>query len=292
MAAAVLLAITGTISSCQHHNNKNELDEFTLTIAQHGQTDSEAPVSMQALANNWIAHLPPANPTVIATKDFTDNVTRLRSGGIDIALATADIATEAAASGQPGGRNLRALTWMHTDYVRLTVREKSPVRTPADLRGQRVTINVAGSEHEMLATRLLDTASIDAAREHLPSLEGRMALLDNRFDASFLGNRDNDWNQPGLRHLDLSDVMPPLRARYPAYARASSTTSAVMVPVLLLTTDAMPDNVAEALTRTLLEPSVNLVGFVNHNSIRPDLARDTMPIPLHPGAQKYYRSLN
>ncbi|WP_158895554.1 TAXI family TRAP transporter solute-binding subunit [Amycolatopsis anabasis] len=292
MVAAVFLVLAGLISGCQH---KNQLDGLTLTVAQHSSTDNMAYFDVRRMADVWASGLPTSRPILITTKDFTDNVTRLRAGAVDVALATADIATEAAESKQPGQRNLRALTWMHSYYVELTALEYSPARTLTDLLGRQVTVNVANPELELLASRLLEAAGIDAERKHLTMGDGMRALTTASIDARFFGSTDPDGlfgQRPGgLRSLDLSGVLPALRARYPAYTRAASSGSFVMVPVLLLVTDAMPDSVAEALTRTLLE-SRNLDNVMNQGNTRPGLARDTMPIPLHPGAQKYYRSIN
>jgi TRAP transporter TAXI family solute receptor len=76
-----------------------------------------------------------------------------------------------------------------------------------------------------------------------------------------------------------------------SYRLAEGPITTIVVPNFLLATDAMPDNVAEALTRALFASQPRLI-TANPAARAIDLrsAIETSPIPLHPGATTYYRT--
>jgi hypothetical protein len=75
------------------------------------------------------------------------------------------------------------------------------------------------------------------------------------------------------------------------YQRGSEAVTTLVVPNFLLVTDRMSDDVAEALVRGLFNATGQLV-VVNAAALAIDLhtAIYTEPVPLHPGAEAYYRS--
>ena len=103
-----------------------------------------------------------------------------------------------------------------------------------------------------------------------------------------------------IRVLDLGDVLPALRARFPVYSVVTipaatygltGPVSTLSVRNVLLTTAAMGDDEAQALVEAafaeqprLAQASPAAVTIDSRSAI------GTQPIPLHPGAEAFYRS--
>jgi TRAP transporter TAXI family solute receptor len=75
------------------------------------------------------------------------------------------------------------------------------------------------------------------------------------------------------------------------YVPGGDAVTTLVVPNFLLVTDRMPDDVAEALVRGLFNAAPHLA-VVNTAALAIDVhtAIYTDPVPLHPGAEAYYRS--
>ena len=95
--------------------------------------------------------------------------------------------------------------------------------------------------------------------------------------------------------------MPTLRKSYSVYGTAAIPASTyqlgggpvttLVVPNFLLVTDAMSDDVAETLVRGLFEAQPALAAASKAAlSIDVHSAIDTAPVPLHPGALRYYQA--
>jgi TRAP transporter TAXI family solute receptor len=260
-----------------------------------------------ALADAWTAQLGIAHPQVVATNGSVDNLRRLRTGQADVAFSAADAATR---EDGEGPRRLRALARMHDDYLQLVVRSDLPARKLADLRGLRVSIGSPTSGVELIAERLLGSAGISPETDLLTTRLGLddslLEMREGRLDAFFWSGGVPTSGitalseSLGLRMLDLGDVLPQLREQYPEYGWATLPASAYGLPGgpvetlvvrnFLLVTDAMPDDVAEALVRGLFQAQPQLVAASEvARSIEPRAAVETTPVPLHAGAMTYYR---
>ncbi|WP_307722913.1 TAXI family TRAP transporter solute-binding subunit [Gandjariella thermophila] len=308
VAAVVAVTLLTALSGCR--------DAFTglrLSIATGG-TQGVYYVLGNTLADAWTGQLGIPRPTVLSTAASVDNVDRLRAGTADVGFSAADVASAAAAGGpRPGQHAIRALARIYDDYVQLVVRADVPARRLADLRGLRVSIGLPNSGVQVIAQRLLTAAGLseknDLQAQQLGIDESLNALRDGRIDAFFwsgglpTGGVTELAKSVPLRMLDLSDVVPTLRQRYPDYSSATVPASAYGLPNAgpvttlvvhnyLLVTDAMPDDVAEALVRGVFDAQPALVkANVAARSIDVRAAIETAPVPLHPGALRYYRAV-
>ena len=103
-----------------------------------------------------------------------------------------------------------------------------------------------------------------------------------------------------IRLLDLSDVVGAVRARFPVYAsgtcRPARTGSPTRSPPCWCATScwsaaAMPDDLAEALVAALFAAQEGLAqASPAALTIDPRAAIGTQPVPLHPGAERFYRT--
>ncbi|KAA2254851.1 TAXI family TRAP transporter solute-binding subunit [Solihabitans fulvus] len=306
---ATLLAVAGLVSGC-----RSGYEGLKLTEAA-GSQGGVYNLLGKALADAWAGQLQMDRPKVLETRGSVDNLDKLRSGEADVGFSTVDVASDAAAqiTGAPGQRQLRALARMHDDYLQLVVRNDLRVGSVADLKDLRVSIGPANSGVEVIANRVLDVDHVvlpEANVKHLAIDDSASALRQGAIDAFFWSGGLPTPSVATLAKeghvtlLDLKSEVALLRARYkdvydsatvPASAYGlpggTATTTLVVRNVLLVTTT-MPDDVAEALVRGLFDAQASLEqASPAAKSIDVRSAIETTPIPLHPGAERYYRSI-
>lgn len=292
-----LLAVAGTVlAGCG-----TTLENIKLTMAT-GIPGGVYNTLGNALADIWSGRLGIVRPQVVPTAGSVDNIKRLVNGQADIGFTQAD------AADAPGSGKLRALARMHDDYLQIIVRADVRATKLADLAGLRVSIGEPSSGVELIASRLLRSAGVAPQIEHLSLDKSADAMQEGRIDAFFWSGGlptarvTRLTKSLGVRMLDLSDVLPKLREEYPAYGSAtlpastynlqSGPVTTLVVRNFLLATESMSDEVAEALVRQLFESLPDLVKASSAaRTIEPRTAIETTPVPLHPGAMRYYRDV-
>ncbi|MFF4890403.1 TAXI family TRAP transporter solute-binding subunit [Micromonospora chersina] len=261
-------------------------------------------------------HLPGYEARAEPTGASVENITRLAGGDMEIAFSLADTAADAvsgrgAFDGQP--QPVRALARVYSNYTHVIVRAGRKIDTFADLRGKRISTGSPRSGTDIIAGRLLTAGGIDPDKDiqrlnlSLPETVQRMraGTLDGMFFSGGLptpGIKDLIASAPGaFRLLPLTDLAEPLAARYgPVYTTAAlpkevygspAPTPTITVANVILVAADMPDQLAYDLTRVLFTWQGELI------KVHPEAANFTResaaasePIPLHPGAVRYYRN--
>ncbi|MGW5052520.1 TAXI family TRAP transporter solute-binding subunit [Actinokineospora sp. NPDC004072] len=256
------------------------------------------------LAEACRARLGMARPEVLQSRGSPDNLNRLVNGEVDIAFSAADVAAEL----RPGPRRPMALARLYNDYLHLVVRNEDPIRTVADLAGKRVSIGAPDSGVAVMAGRVFDAAGLTGKPKtrDLGLNESIDAFTAGEIDAFFwsgglpTGSIEELAKIRPIRLVDMSDILPKLINRYPVYNAElipastyrlpGQAVNTLAVPNYLLATDAMPADLARALVETLFEAQPALVR-ANRAAMAIDIhsAIETDPVPLHPGAIRYYR---
>ncbi|GLZ02785.1 C4-dicarboxylate ABC transporter substrate-binding protein [Actinomadura sp. NBRC 104412] len=251
--------------------------------------------------------------TAEATGASIENIQRVVRGDSDIAFTLADVAGEAATgkhsfdSPQP----IRALARIYNNYVHVIARTDSGIRSVADMRGKRVSTGSPNSGTEAMAVRLLEAAGINPKsgirRQALSLPETVQGMKDGTIDAMV-------WSG-GLPTSGITDLMttvktravfvplrrelPKLQARYgqiyqPTTIRRNvyrtpGPVSTILVPNVLIVSPKMPDNLAFELAKVIFDRRQDLVRVhPEAENIDKAQAAKTEPIPLHPGARRYY----
>ncbi|MFE9661578.1 TAXI family TRAP transporter solute-binding subunit [Streptomyces sp. NPDC005955] len=245
------------------------------------------------------------------------NVQRLATGTADFTVAAADAVEEYRLAGRPGADRLQGCVRLYDDYVQLVVPRSSSVLTAEQLRGKRVAVGQVGSGVRLIADRVLTAAGLDPRRDIEPVSIGidtmtsalkaddidaffwsgglptaSVRKLSEEFDIRFveLGDLvDALHDQGGASRYYRASVMPA--DAYPS-AQQGATVSTLSVANLLVTTDRSSSELAELLTRTVID-SRDHIGSRVHAAQLVDLrtALYTDPLPLHEGARNYYRSV-
>ncbi|WP_406281670.1 TAXI family TRAP transporter solute-binding subunit [Embleya sp. NBC_00896] len=248
--------------------------------------------------------------TVNETGGSVQNLRRVIAGSDTFGIATSD----AVADLGPGDRDqLRAVARLYDDYVQLVVPAGSPVQNIGDLRGRRVVVGLPGSGVELITRRLLSEVGM-ADMEHaiepvrIGIAEATQRLRDGSVDAFFwsgglptgaVADLAAKWS---VRLVKLGDLANRLRERYgPVYREAvvpadaypgGAETATIAVPNLLVTTAAQDPALIRRVTETVME-NREAIGREVHAAqlVDPRTAIFTDPLPLHEGAERWYKSV-
>jgi len=250
-----------------------------------------------------------------STGGSVDNVHQLANHTIDLALCQADIAywartgTEvfAEVGPMPG---LVALARLYDEKVHVVVRADSDIQRVEDLRHRRVAPGEVGSGTLADVRLLLEAHGIGEA-DILPVYDkpGPAAdlLVAGEIDAFFfigsapvpvvtelaqtvpvrlIGLSGPIIRAMAARHAYLTQGVIP-GGIYSGVSRAVPTLS---VGAVLITTEAMPDEIAYEIVRGIWHP--NMYHLFQDDVISLAMSVEAAPhgtgIPLHPGAQRYY----
>src|SRR5918999_716907 len=265
-----------------------------------------------ALADAWHAQLElDARPTVLPTAGSVDNLDKLASGAADVVFSQVDTAAnqlQRIPAADP--RAPRALARIYDDVVHVVVPATSQAATLADLRGTRVSIGAPDSGVRVIAERLLATAGLSPATDFQAIQLG----INESVDAVARGELDAFFWSGGLptrgvsalaevrpiRLLNLEDIVTPVRAAFPEYAAGTVPAQSYGIPDpittllvrnFLLVRAEMPDDLANALVEGLFAAQEQLAA-ASPAALTIDLraAIGTQPVPLHPGAERFFRS--
>lgn len=249
----------------------------------------------------------------VTTSASVDNLRRLDSGSLTLALSTADVAEDAVHGRRPFRRPVRlsALARIYVNYTHLVVRADDSITSLRQLSGQRVILGAEGSGAQVISGRLLELAGLTGARSVIRvqrTLKGSVDALRRGSVRAFFWSggvptpavRDLSRHEH-LRLLALDSYVEPMRKKYgPAYTRVTIPAEpyGLAGPVatigtgnyLLARTD-LPERAAHELLRVLFAHRVAIMRPVTAGArLEPRFAISTGTVPLHPGAVAYYRS--
>ncbi|HYN95678.1 MAG TPA: TAXI family TRAP transporter solute-binding subunit [Pilimelia sp.] len=262
-------------------------------------------------------HLSGYEALVAPTAGSADNLLRLATGDVDVALTFADVAADAvrgagvfAAAAPP----IRGIAAIYRNYTHLIVRADADIQTVGDLRGKRVSTGTPNSGTEFLALRLLRAAGLDPerdiVREKLSLTATTRGLKDGTLDATFwiggvptVGVTELFGEAPkgSVRFLPVDGLLPALEREYPGtYVKGTIPAAAYKLPAdvptvavsnLIVVDQDMPDQLAYDLTALIFRHRAELAAaHPEWGTVEPDTAAQTTPVPLHDGAQRYYHS--
>jgi TRAP transporter TAXI family solute receptor len=236
----------------------------------------------------------------------------LESGETDIALIQTDLAYVAYTQGlgkspQPM-RKLRALAVLYTTPLHLLATKASGIRTVMDLRGKRVFVGPAGGATEFTAKMVLESLGISMPDINIQNVDDQRlpaALAANELDAVFYRGNDpypliqDMMRVPGVAFVPISHGhLETIRAHH-AFLHSTSVPEkmygnhpeieTIGGDILLACRADLPDELVYWITRTLIESLPDLAdSFPPLRQI--DIERvQAPPLPLHPGAARFYR---
>jgi TRAP transporter TAXI family solute receptor len=264
-----------------------------------------------ALAHEYTRVLGDTDFLVLESEGGASNIEAIERGEADVGLAHANVTylafTGRADSSRAPSTRLRGIAKLNLMSVHLLVRRGAPIRQVADLRGRRIGLGVGRGSGPTAAVvlgafgmKLTEVTIVPVRYNDAPA-----GLADNLFDAHLVtgsapleavtqataaGARLLELDGPSAQRLHRDFPFYKLAVipagTYPGHARAIHT---VGVDSLLICRADLDEAVVYRLTKALFEilPAVSTLEL-SFGEMNVDQAPAT-PIPLHPGAARYYR---
>jgi TRAP transporter TAXI family solute receptor len=244
------------------------------------------------------------------------NVAAIQAGEVETGFVQSDVAHWARAgagpfAGKPPADRLRALANLYPESVHLVVRAGARVAGVRDLRGMRVSLDAEGSGTIVDARLVLAAFGLseaDVAPSYTPLGPSLDAVKAGRLDAFFLVA---GWPAPAVSELardagvGLAAIAGPevdrllashrffTRDTIPAeaYPGVGATPTIAVGAQWIVDRELAPDLV-HGLASALWHPSARArldAGHPRGSGIRLETALAGIAVPLHPGAERYYR---
>jgi TRAP transporter TAXI family solute receptor len=246
----------------------------------------------------------------VNTKGSTENVPRLESGTLDLALVQGEVVHEALTGIGRSPANLKVLTAMYPTAGLFVVRADSPAKSIADLKGKPIAWGAAGSGLVILGRYVMDGLGLDAAKDFRPIYleragDGPAMVLDGRVAAlwgggagwpgfktvmaspqggRFIAPSSDEIKRILAKHAFLKPIGQPAGSYPGQNAAIPSVGSWSFVMVRPSLDNEIVMRLAKALHGAEATPSTQLAETTAKNT----LAAAT-PSMLHPGVLAYYR---
>lgn len=313
-AAVVLLAAgcggkqTDNNSSGSPDTTKCETSSGRITIAT-GNTGG-----VYYTLGGGLAQLISDNTSLKASAAETgasvQNIQQLVAGDYDIAFSLADTAADAvngkgSFDGKP--QDIAALTRIYPNYTQVVVRASSGINSVADMKGKSISTGSPKSGTEVIANRLLEAAGLSTS-----DISAQRLALRPTVDQMKAGQIDGLFWSGGLptpeltdlttslgedvKFLDLADLLPEMKKISAVYEEGTlpadtyslpEDVATIVVPNLLLVRNDFGAGDACAITKLIFDKKDDLVKVHKAAaSIDRELATQTDPVKLHPGAEQ------
>lgn len=250
-----------------------------------------------------------------ASEGSIANTRGVAEGRYTSGLAQADIVADAAAGRgafKDDGRleNLRAIASLYPETVHIVVLARSKIQKISDLRNKRVSIDAAGSGTNQTARTILGAYKLNDKRVRFTFENSERSLemmLDGQLDAFFfVGGAplvvvEQLAAEGKIRILPVEgpeidamvkDAPYLIKATIPSgtYQNMPAIPTIEVQAVWVVSAD-VPDDLVYQIVRALFHPENRELldsGHPKGRLIRLETARDGLPVPLHPGAERFY----
>ncbi|TLX53432.1 C4-dicarboxylate ABC transporter [Stutzerimonas nosocomialis] len=257
-----------------------------------------------------------AKTSVQATKASVENLTLLQAGRGELAFALGDSVADAWNGVEDAGfkvplKKLRAVAGTYPNYIQIVASRDSGIKTLEDLKGKRISVGAPKSGTELNARAIFKAAGLTykdmGTVEFLPYAESVELIKNRQLDATL---QSSGLGMAAIR--DLASTMPItfvsipedvvakidnaayLSANIPAdtYDGQSADVPTVAINNILVTHEGVSDEVVYQMTKLMFD-NLERLGTAHSaaKDIKLDQAAENLPIPLHPGAERFYKEV-
>lgn len=267
-----------------------------------------------ALSKIYSDTIKDAKVSVQSTKASVENLNLLQAGRGEVAFSLGDSVSGAWNGDAEAGfakklDKLRGISALYPNFIQIVASKDSGIKTLADLKGKRVSVGAPKSGTELNARKVFAAAGLsygDLGKvEYLPFGESVELMKNRQLDATL---QSAGLGVASIR--DLSTAIPIVIVEVPSsvvekigdpafiaatipadtYTGQPAPANTVAVINFLISTSAVPDDVAYQMTKAMFDNKEKLVAAHSAaKQIKLENAAKGMPVPLHPGAEKFYR---
>ncbi len=253
-----------------------------------------------------------------SSRGSVDNIEGIVSGRFQSGFVQSDVAFSAFTgtgqfSQQPPVETLRAITALYPEHIQIVARSDAGIGSVPELQGRRVSLDERGSGSYVNAVQILDAFGLseeDLDVRFLKSAPAADAMIEEDLDAFFvtsgyptnaiteLASRvpvslvpiEGDEAEAILEAFQFysQDVIPA-----ETYSEVDAVTT-LAVGAQWVTSAEMDEDLVYEITRTMWLPTTRRLLDVGHAKgamVTLETALDGVAIPLHPGAERYYREV-
>lgn len=323
-ASVILLAFTLAASGCsetRHANNRvndrpneSESNIYVLTLGTADSGGTMYPAG-DAIATVLTEHDSEIKVNLSASSGSYTNVHNIENGQFDMGMVSGDVASSAYEgkdefSGHPV-KTLRAIGAIYTSLSSWMAPESKKITYVHELSGHRIAVGPEGSTTELSARMALKAAGLNAANTAMENYS-----FSSSVDSVLRGTLDAVHSFAGIPVHSLSELssktpcrllkytdeeLDKILASTPVYVRATVPTGTYTgqtedletfgIKCLLCVDASMDEDLVYRMTKILDESREELISA--HPSLTslsdPEYMCSQIPIPLHSGAEKYYK---
>ncbi|MFG0382789.1 TAXI family TRAP transporter solute-binding subunit [Pseudomonas sp. zbq_18] len=252
--------------------------------------------------------------SVQATKASVENLNLLQAGRGELAFALGDSVADAWNGVEEAGfkaplKKLRAIAGTYPNYIQIVANADANIQTLADLKGKRISVGAPKSGTELNARAIFKAAGLSyedmGEVQFLPYAESVELIKNRQLDATL---QSSGLGMAAIRDLASTmkvsfvaipaDVVGKIgNAAYQAatipantYDGQTADVPTVAITNILVSHEGVSDEVAYQMTKLMFD---NLERLGNAHSAAKDIklegAAKNLPIPLHPGAERFYK---
>ena len=266
-----------------------------------------------ALAKIYGDNIEGVQTQVQSTKASVENLNLLQQGRGEIAFALGDSVMNAwegnTEAGFPGKLDkIRAIAAIYPNYVQIVASSESGITDLEGLKGKSLSVGAPASGTELNARAIFAAAGMSyddlGKLEYLPFGESVELIKNRQLDATL--------QSAGLGVASIKDLAislpttvvavpaavaesmgaPFIAATIPAgtYEGQAENVPTVAITNILVTHDGVSEEVAYQMTKQLFENLDEMVAaHAAARAIEASKGAQGLPIPLHPGAERYYK---
>lgn len=266
-----------------------------------------------AIGKIYSDKIPNVKTQVQATKASVENLILLQQGRGELAFALGDSLKAAWEGDEEAGfksklDKLRTLGAIYPNYIQIVATSDSGIKTLADLKGKSLSVGAPKSGTELNSRAILSAAGMTYKNigkvEYLPFAESVDLMKNRQLNATLqsagLGvaslkdlSTSTEITVVSVPKAIVDKIGPPfVPAMIPAntYTGQDKDVPTAAVVNYLVTSSAVSDDLAYQMTSLIFESLPELVNaHAAGKEIRLETAATGSPVPLHPGAIRYYR---
>lgn len=266
-----------------------------------------------ALAKIYSDNIDGVRTQVQSTKASVENLNLIAQGRGEIAFALGDSVKAAWEGNKEAGfpkklDKLRAIAAIYPNYIQIVASKESGVQSFEDLKGKSLSVGAPKSGTELNARAIFGAMGMSyddlSKTEYLPFGESVELIKNRQLDATL---QSAGLGVSSIK--DLSSSLPITVVAVPAsvakklgppfvatnipagtYDGQDKDVPTLAITNILVTSTDVSDEMAYQMTKQLFEHLDTMVAAHNAaKGIKLEAAAENLPIPLHPGAERYFK---
>jgi uncharacterized protein len=267
-----------------------------------------------AMAEIISKNVPGVNATAVSTAASAANINKLNEKEFQMVMVQNDVTYYAYTGTEmfkdkkmPG---LRAVASLYYETIQIVTLASTGIKSFDDLKGKRIAVGAAGSGTEINTRQILETIGLtynDIKAQYLSFAEAANGLRDGNTDAALItagiptaAIRDVAAQKDVVLVPVPESVATKIIAKYPFYTRyvvpkdtypkQSADVPTLAVKAILVVDASMGEQLAYDVTKAIFT-NLDRVALAHAQGkvIKKETALEGLPVPVHPGAEKFFK---